>query len=279
MKIDGLVVCVGEKYAEMLSKSLPIWLDTLDSVTVVRRGLRDLIVHECVKSPCNLHYVNTDLFTAHGAHFNKGAALSAAFADLNPQEWVLNFDADIIPEPDWRKKIESKLRVGNLYGAMRRLERGLHDPESTFPDLWGYFHLWHVDDPHSWIRPVYPVDCGHAGNYDHTFLKQWPVEYRRELKIKLIHQGEPRNRWFGDHPDSEKKMNQLHILGLYEAWFTKAGHIKVPEPEEIVICSRLPDFIKSELRKYTVTDPFKYRVRVENENYPCPNIPAAVSTK
>ena len=265
-RIDGLVVCVGEKYAEMLSKSLPIWQDTLDSVTVVSN----------TSDPWTLIYrfprpriFVTDLFTAHGAHFNKGAALSAAFADLNPREWVLNFDADIIPEPDWRKKIEGKLRVGNLYGAMRRLERGLHDPESTFPDLWGYFHLWHVDDPHSWVRPVYPVDCGHAGNYDHTFLKQWPVECRRELKIKLIHQGEPRNRWFGDHPDSEKKMSQLHQLGLYEAWFTKAGHIKVPEPEEIIVHS------KAELDKYTVTDPFKYRAWVKQ----CPNIPAAASTK
>lgn len=256
MRIDGLVVCVGEQYAHYLEKSLPIWLETLDDLLIVTdyntRKLNGYITYQ------------TDVFYQHGAHFNKGAALSEAFAALNPTDWVLNFDADIIPEPDWRKIAETQIKVGTLYGATRRYENFHFDPQSTFPDLWGYFHLWNVADIHSWKRPVYPVDCGHAGNYDHTFLKQWPVENRCELEIELIHQGEPRNNWFGEGEKARKLMENLHMLGLYEAWFTKAGHIKVPDPQRITIDRMKGEaFVMEQLRKYTVSDPFKYQVTVK----------------
>lgn len=257
MRIDGLVVCVGEQYVNYLKKSLPIWLDTLDSLVIVTDNA----------GQNNFDYYvtyHTDVFYQHGAHFNKGAALSEAFSALNPSDWVLNFDADIIPEPDWRKIAEPRLRCGNLYGATRQYENFQRDPQSTFPDLWGYFHLWNVADSHSWRRPAYAVDIGHAGNYDHTFLKHWPIENRRELPIHLIHQGEPRNNWFGEGEKARKLMANLHMLGLYEAWFTKAGHIKVPEPQRITIDkSKGADFVMEQLRKYTVRDPFKYQVTVK----------------
>ncbi len=261
MRIDGLVTCVGEKYAGYLSRSLPVWSDTLDSLTIVtsHTSFSPAIL------PVNCSFYETDLFTAYGAHFNKGLALSAAFGLLNPTDWVLNFDADILPEPDWRKKIEPILQVGNLHGCSRRYrDDGSCIPDSNFPDLWGFFHLWHVDDPHTWIRPVYPIDVGHAGNYDHTFQRQWEPENKIDLPIHLIHQGEPRGHWFGaENPRNEKYMNILYGLGLWEAWLTKAGHVKVPEfKHKIVIEPGCNEWIKPSLARHTTADPFEYRVRV-----------------
>ena len=267
VRIDGLVTAVGSKYISYLSKSIPIWVNTLDSLTVVTdyQEVPFSLYHD---SGAKFHC--TDAFTRYGAHFNKGLALAEAFGVLNPTSYVLNFDADILPEKNWRKKVEPLLQVGRLHGCSRRYrEDGTVIPDSNFPDLWGFFHLWHIDDPHTWVRPVYPVDCGHAGNYDHTFQKRWEPENKIDLPIHLIHQGEPRSAWFGtDNPKNEKYMNNLHNLGLYEAWLTKAGHIKVPEFKNEIVIDRIDllhgiSNMHCVMRNYTDPDPFKYHVVVK----------------
>ena len=267
MRIEGLTTCVGERYAGYLEKSLPIWLDTLDSVTVVTDAATDDILPNLIQG--NLQFHVTDIFTRHGASFNKGAALSSGFATIKKPDWILNFDADIIPPQNWRKDIERLLLPRKLFGCSRRFRSsGDVIPDSAFPDLWGFFHLWHVSDPHNWIRPVYPVDCGHAGNYDHTFLRRWPEDCRVDLSppLKLIHQGEPRTSWFGGDPKNAQKMLNLFTLGLWEAWWTKAGHIQVPEPEVNEVIERddlKPEEIQQVLDRYTDMDPFRYAVRIE----------------
>jgi len=100
-------------------------------------------------------------------------------------------------------------------------------------------------------------------------MMQWPETDRVDLwpELKLVHQGEPRQQWFGSDPKNTKKMVNLFTLGLYEAWLTKAGHVKVPEP---VMCQKIPDgtvFTLSEMRallqQYTDPDPFKYRLEIK----------------
>ena len=244
MRIDALTTCTGEQYAKYLSKSLPIWADTCDAV-----------------------WIATDERTAPEIQVNNGAALSSLFGLANPDNWVLNFDSDILPPKNWRRLVEQKLPVGKLLGCSHRYrEDGSQIADANYPNIWGFFHLWHVNDHHSWRRPVYTVDCGHAGNYDHTFMMQWPNKDRVDLwpGIKLVHQGEPRQSWFGSDPKNERKMINLFTLGLYEAWITKAGHVKVPPFEsEIVIDHQTIDATRQLLRQFTDPDPFKYKVEVK----------------
>jgi len=106
MKISALTTCVGPKYAAMLHKSLPIWLETCDEVIVVTdldtkiNWKVAIDFFQGAKGCTTLIPSRTDIFTAHGASFNKGAALSHGFAKIKDPEWVLNFDADILPPPD-----------------------------------------------------------------------------------------------------------------------------------------------------------------------------------
>lgn len=263
MKISALTTCVGPKYQAYLKTSMPVWSDTCDEI-IVATGFEPYF-----QVPSNVSFHQTDLFTAHGASFNKGAALSAAFALLKDPEWILNFDADILPPADWRKIAEPNLSVGKLHGCSHRYrENGTQIPDADYPNIWGFFHLWHVDDPHSWRRPVYTVDCGHAGNYDHTFMMQWPPEERVDLwpELKVVHQGEPRQQWFGNDAKNEKKMVNLFTLGLHEAWLTKAGHVKVPDPVfrlNLEAKNVTLEDARQHLSNFTDPDPFKYRLEIK----------------
>jgi hypothetical protein len=269
MKISGLTTCVGEKYARYLAKSLPIWLDTCDLVTVVTDPETAWLMENIGSWNERVNYHVTNVFTAYDASFNKGAALSSGFATIKDPEWILNFDADVLPPRDWRKQVEEKLIVGCLFGCSHRYrEDGTPIQDANFPNIWGFFHLWHVEDPHSWRRPPFEVDVGHAGNYDHSFMRQWPETSRVDLwpELRIIHQGEPRQQWFGNDPKNRKKMANLFMLGLWEAWATKAGHIKVPEPEAATLAAA-ENFNLSEIRKllrqFTDVDPFKYRLVIK----------------
>ena len=266
-KISALTTCVGEKYARYLEKSLPIWLDTCDEIFVV--GVSETF-ERIPYHPDNyskLHLLSTDVFTAHGASFNKGAALSTGFASIEAPEWILNFDADVLPPANWRELVEPRLSVGRLHGCSHRYrEDGSQIPDADYPNIWGFFHLWNVADPHTWKRPVFESDCGHAGNYDHTFMTQWPETERVDLwpDLKLIHQGEPRQSWFGNDPKNDKKMANLFMLGLWDAWHTKAGHIKTPQPQNRLTFQH-ESLEKSMhlLKVWTDPDPFKYNMEIK----------------
>lgn len=269
MKISALTTCVGERYAAYLKKSLGCWSATLDELLVVTDEHTDFGSWDWL--PARLH--RTDIFTRYGASFNKGAALSEGFAILNPTDWVLNFDADILPPADWRTIVERHLpKPGELLGCSHRYrEDGSLIPDADYPNIWGFFHLWHVASPYTWRRPVFDPTCGHAGNYDHTFMMQWPEKVRVDLwpRLRLVHQGEPREQWFGRDPKNDRKMTNLFALGLWDAWATRAGHITLPSEHlptyELVIDGRgrSVDDILSELAQYTDKDPFKYRVTVK----------------
>lgn len=98
-------------------------------------------------------------------------------------------------------------------------------------------------------------------------MMQWPEYARVDLwpQLRLVHQGEPRQSWFGLDPRNAKKMKALFSLGLYEAWKLRAGHIRVPQPKELTISNagRSTDDIVEILSRYNDVDPFKYKVTVE----------------
>lgn len=263
-RIDGLVVCVGPVYREHLESSLSIWLKTLDSLTIVTN-------HEpnTWTTHPNLKIFTTDLFQKYGAAFNKGAALSAAINHLKPTDFVLNVDADIVPEPTWREECEHLLEPGYLHGADRYDKWG--DKFHDWPFPCGYFHLWSVRDPAMWLRPVFPVCYTHAGNYDAAVLERWPEALRRDLRIKLIHLGEPRQNWFGitgepSHDlEATAQMNKLKAMNLRTAFLEEAGKADVPRFKRRICIPTGPwERIQPVLDSFTDEDPFQFSVRVGN---------------
>src|SRR3990170_8198311 len=103
MKINALTVCV--QYADYLSIGLPRWLSGLDSWTIVTDG-RDEATPRFAQLDPRIKVVQTDLFYADGASFNKGRAIEWARKYHLPwRDWILFLDADIVPEADWYPKV------------------------------------------------------------------------------------------------------------------------------------------------------------------------------
>jgi hypothetical protein len=232
MRIDAITVCVGREYESYLTDTMKIWLDTLDSLTVITKP-GDRILKFKKNKPKNLNLVETDIFTDYKAYFNKGAALCEGYRVANPTDWVLHVDSDIIPPMNWRMIAEKKARKDCLSGAFRFSKAGIRlDEKPLYP--YGYFHLWHSSDKNSWRWPLFEPWYGHAGSYDANFTDQWPSSKRADLGFELIHQGERRTNWFG--PGAHKGlMAGLLRMGLRRARLlsnkTGLGKLKVPEPK------------------------------------------------
>lgn len=219
MFIDGLVSSVGPVYAAFMERSLPVWAATLDSVTLVTEP-DDPVVPIATRLG-RVRVVQTDVFRRHGAAFNKGAALSQAYALMDPTDAVLHFDADIMPPPDWRAAAEAGFSEGCIHGAVRNNEDG-----SRITDLgdwpYGYFQLWHSSDPAAMRWPLFEVWHPSAGGYDLEFLEHWPKARRRKLGFEVTHFGEVRRNWFGAglpeaaQADAFARMDKVHAVGLRE---------------------------------------------------------------
>lgn len=218
MDIDALTVCAGPLYAGYLRRSLPVWLDTLDSLTVITKPDDRDTIEVCHGRP-RLRLVTTDVFTAHGAAFNKGAALDVGYAAMDPVDWVLHFDSDILPPPDWRRRFERTHRVGGVHGAPRYDEKGRLIPDAP-PWPYGYFQLWHAADPAAQFWPLFEPWHPHAGSYDLEFLEKWPRDRWHKLNFKVTHFGEVRRNWFGAGlaPEAQReafrRMDAVHKVGL-----------------------------------------------------------------
>lgn len=232
MKISAITCCVGEGYARHFEKSLPIWLDTLDQLTVVTKPddkrVLDLL---SAYSSNNLRSVTTDVFTQHGASFNKGAALCEGYRYCNPVDWVLCCDSDITPAPDWRIQVERAcLEPGQIYGAWRYNHDGHQCDKVFFP--FGYFQLWNVADPNSWQWPLFDTWHAHAGCYDANFCERWLVKDRIQLPIELTHEGERRKNWFGETEAGFLKMHSLFARGVKRyRKESNAGKLRLPIPK------------------------------------------------
>lgn len=224
MRIDGLTCCVGAMYAEQLARALPIWLDTLDTLTIVTQPNDPALA----LSGANLRHVTTDVFTRYGAWLNKGAALNELFAAVDPSEWVLHVDSDIVPPQNWRSLAEQRANAGALWGAPRYSESGRRMDARLYP--WGYFHLWHTQDMRTWRWPLFENFHAHAGNYDANFADLWPKLLRRDLGFNVRHQGERQTNWFGPRDANKTRMRQLRSKGLGRVR-TPAGNDPLPLPE------------------------------------------------
>jgi len=207
MNISGLTVCVD--YAPLLARSLPLWQAGCDALVVVTSP-----GDQATQTLCADHRVTsyqTDAFWREGAQFNKAAAMVEALGCVRPhaalfapgeawfgawQDWLLFFDADVVPPANWRALIrQAKPLVGNLYGARRLTEHGDRVPDG---ELGGFFQLFHADDPCAQRRPLLDTRWRHAGGYDSEFEFRWPPHLRRRIPgLDLVHHGEPGRNWCG----------------------------------------------------------------------------------
>lgn len=199
MKINGLVVCVD--YADLLSLSIERWVTSLDSLTVVTTP-SDFATAELVKRHgCRLF--QTGVFYSNGAAFNKGAAMEAARQQMPWKDWILFFDADIVPPVDWLRQVKEHAKPGMMNGARRfqsATKEDLLKPKLKLiggegPGV-GYFQLFRHDDLHARSVPLLDSCWPHAGVYDSVFLSRWRKDERHMMPLRLAHVG-PMHNWFG----------------------------------------------------------------------------------
>lgn len=198
MNIHGLTVCVN--YADLLALSIERWAGSLASLTIVS-DTRDSATKELAEQHgCRL--VQTDVFYSHGATFNKGAAMEFARQQMPWQDWILFFDADIVPEPDWLS-IATRATPGCLWSACRfdaptpaDIDRDDLKPIKTDGIGVGYFQLFHSADSKVQDSPLLETCWKHAGVYDCNFMHRWAGNERKLLPLRLVHVGE-RDNWWG----------------------------------------------------------------------------------
>lgn len=226
MNLRGICVCVN--YSDLLARSLGHWHTGLDRLVIVTapadHATRDLCAHHNVETHV------TDIFYANGARFNKGAALSEAVHAKEFRrhaDWLMTFDADIVPPVTWRIDLEkAQLQRGSLYGARRywvpeNSQLLLVDPAHKMPQSWviGFFSVFHSSDPRLPTGPLFDLHWPHGGIYDTTFARRWPMPDHKILPIPMIHLGEERTNWMGR--DDKARADLREVLSKrrgYEDW-------------------------------------------------------------
>lgn len=215
-RIHGLCVCVN--YSHFLALTGAAWRRGLASLTIVTTPT-DRTTHRIAqmlaeRSSIPLSLYKTDVFTARGASFNKGAAMEEARLTMPWEDWILFFDVDIVPESNWAEKLGA-LQMGYLYGAPRLqvcAVRDIGNPDApVVPDDrvgYGYFQLFHAKDPKVQRTPLLDTHWRHAGNADSNFLLSFGP-YVQELGLDLWHVGPAHENWFGvGREESFRKMQE-----------------------------------------------------------------------
>lgn len=208
-KIAGLVVCVGETYAQTLEATLPRWLRTLDSVCVVTSPDDEATLQVLDDYACDkLTVYKTDAFYRHGAAFNKALAMSEAVyaGAVDASGWLLTFDADVLPPLEWRNDLCLDRR--KVYGTERiaidsytnffdqkviagdRLTNKGNVPIGAFMLFWG-------KAPQANQSPMFPIHWPTAGAYDTEFVLRWDEPLRELLPFTVSHYGPHGENWAG----------------------------------------------------------------------------------
>lgn len=204
MNVKAITVCVG--YDDFLKLTLPRIVMHVTKLLVVTSP-DDVRTKELVLLyPDKVELFVTDAFYRDGAHFNKGLAMEEGFDVLGRSGWILVLDADIVL-PEVIPPLD--LTVGKMYTPSRRIMSnvdGLTETPTVSPDTlplryevgnFGYFQLFHADDPAITTLPWYGIDWNHAGGCDSVFEKRWDKSDRLRMPFEVIHLGDPDANWYG----------------------------------------------------------------------------------
>jgi hypothetical protein len=265
VRIDALCCCVGPSYYQLLRRSLPVWLSGLDSLTIVTKPGDPA---EQFFGP-KTSIVTTNFFTEYGAFFNKGCALNLAYALAQPRDWVLHFDADILPPDDWYSRTLARLTWGHLHGTRRYSEAGEPCDEAAFW-IYGFFCMWNVLDAPAIKWPLFEPWHSHAGNYDAEFAEYWPKSHWVDLGFKVIHFGEPRQNWFGPNVDSAELMRPLHAEQLHINRINARkpeNRLVVPQPQmEVTLDRKNVEFAAAMVNLCAKQGPFAIKASLGDRN-------------
>lgn len=233
MRIDAVTTCVGPTYIAQLAKALPIWLDTLDSLTIVTDWKGSEELSTLIQPGGVARLVATNAFTENGAYFNKGKALNVGLSFLQPpheaNDWLLSFDADIIPPANWRTYVEERAEIGCIHTCGRRYSPGAkHYVHKKFRPV-GFFQLWHASDERAQQRPLFTEWHNNASGYDIDFAELWPQELWRRFDFTAYHQGSSRTNWYGTSEDPVKqaaldKLMREHLKSNHKLARRKAAN-------------------------------------------------------
>lgn len=191
--MSGLTVSVD--YADYLEQTLPRWAGHFDRLVVVTTARDAQTRALCARTDVESH--TTDAFYKPGAVFNKSGALDEGVAVLDPAEWLLVFDADILPPEGWREQLDhASLSPGHLYYVPRQDHHGQTLPDPARIELAGFFILFHMSDPVLRTRPLFG-DWHNASGYDTVFSQRWRPDKWRRLPFTVTHLGDTRRHWCG----------------------------------------------------------------------------------
>lgn len=205
MDINAITVCV--EYDDYLRLTLPRILQHVKTLTVVtapKDQLTQSLVAEYPQNRVKAHV--TDAFYRDGANFNKGRALEEGFDAMGRKGWILILDADIVLPQVLPRLVTT---CGKIYGVPRRIMSNLSGLANVDTINWqsmplrseghnyGYFQLFHAEDPIIAKHPWYETDWTHAGGADNNFKNRWHVDNRARLPFDVIHLGDPDQNWYG----------------------------------------------------------------------------------
>lgn len=207
MQLVAVTVSVG--CGDFLNYSLPHNVRSFDRWLIVTSPDDEETQRVC-------HYYNaeclvTDVMHEDGQKFNKGAAVNAGLERLDPRDWVVHLDADIVMPPQARQVLEATgLNSQFLYGCDRinvpsyeawgtfmtsplpLYERGwlwtppfpvanrLISPDDNGYIPIGYFQMFNRQAS-CLGTPFYPTVHDTAALSDTEFARRWPRTHRQFL--------------------------------------------------------------------------------------------------
>ncbi len=222
-----ITVCVN--YDDILALTLPHNGEYFEEILIVTSpdDDRTLRLIEQIKEvfEFNVKIHQTDAFSRHGAHFNKGLALEEGFDKLGREGWTCVLDADIV--------IPESLECSEILAHEKHLApKKLHTPHRVQcrdaktwngkMDDWaqyvpvsdvehaGYCQIFHAKDPVLSTIPWYGTHWTHAGGCDSDFQAKWGGEDKVWLAFEVLHLGPFQTNWFGrvtDRIDGEIDMD------------------------------------------------------------------------
>lgn len=221
-KPTGIIVSVG--YGPYLRLTLPFSARHLDRIFVLTTPTDEETKTVCSQYP-NVTVIETSLFYAFNAKFNKGAVIEVVLQMIPRDQWCLILDADIcLPEKMF--DLDS-LNKNILYGARRflvytedefkrRTQDGNFDVRGLPTDgrdkavgVIGMFQLFHPQAEALRGKGYwYGINSWDAAWGDMFFQYHWHPKCRCVMPLNVLHLGEVRN-WSGKAKGLFERTNDL----------------------------------------------------------------------
>jgi hypothetical protein len=213
--LKAVTTCVNN--ADFLAHTAPLnraWFDRFVIVTAPE----DQATQKVCKT-WKLECIVTDAFNSHWGDFRKGAGINRGLAklDIQPHDWLLHLDADIILPGSFRHSIETaELDPRMIYGCDRiefksyqQFQKWFGNPTPLRDNM--FIDMSHVDgatigtriafDHHNGYIPIgffqlwnaasgklkYPEGHTNAGREDSLFSASWPRRQRAFLPEVVVY--------------------------------------------------------------------------------------------